>query len=83
MEVWSFLNCTGLLQKRAGEPDIDVEEFADFLSDLPGGPDVVPDVSLLLDGSAGGFSEGAFFFRNIVVQDVITEVLRLRGSQSL
>lgn len=37
---------------------------------------------MLLDGSTGGSCAGAFFFPNIVVQDVIAEVLRLYGSRS-
>lgn len=72
----------GGLRKRLGPLAIDVEEYADFLIDLPGGPDPVADLSVLFEGTSREFSEVAFHFRNFKVADIIVEVLRLRGSCS-
>lgn len=68
----------GFLRKSADPPDIDAE-FADFLVDLPGGQDPVSDLSVLLEGSGLPFNEHSFYFKNIVVKDVIAEVLRSAG----
>lgn len=35
----------GSLHKRAGESDIDGQDMVNFLTDLPGGPDRVPDAA--------------------------------------
>lgn len=58
---------------------MDPEEYATFLLNLPGGPNPIPDVGILLATCSTTFLTDAFFFSNITLLEVLRELTRLRG----
>lgn len=69
---------TGSLESKTAVAGTDPDVFADFLFNLPGGPDPRPNLlELILE--PGVFNADAFYFKNIVIEDVVKECFRCKG----
>lgn len=68
----------GLLSQKNAVAGVDPNDFADFLLNLPGGRDPRPNLYELIPES-GTFEPGAFFFKNIELEDAVREVFRCSG----
>lgn len=83
-DIWALFERYGLLSATGSLPafGVDPHAFAQFLTDLPGLPDPVPDLRGLISSwheEDGGLS--GFFFANITTSDVVEEALRLSSSR--
>lgn len=56
-------------------------DYVDFLLDLPGCPAPIQDLFSLIPDPGGDFVPNAFFFKNLTLEDVLSETVRCCGSR--
>lgn len=76
--MWRTLGRVGLIKSRSAVSGVDPDDFADFLLDFSGGPDPCLDLFSLIP-EQGEFNANVYYFRNIVLGDVVKESFRCSG----